>query len=85
MGMLGGWGDTGRQDCLGREEPAAEQHPGVAEDLGDVVTGCRRHRLAFGLGAAPRSVPPSCPPSQMWRQILSWATESTGGEMERGE
>lgn len=32
MGMMGGWDDTGRQDYLGRGEPTAEQHPGVAGD-----------------------------------------------------
>lgn len=83
MGMMGGWGDTGRQDCLGREEPVAELHPDVAGDWAGAVTGCHRYQLAFGLGAAPRSVPPSYPPSQMWRQTLSWVRGIIGVQMER--
>lgn len=65
MGMLGGWGGTGRRDCLGREEPIAALHPGAAGGLAGGVNGCHRHRLGVGLGAVPQFVPPSCPPSQM--------------------
>lgn len=85
MGMMGALGDIGRQDYLGTGEPTAEQHLGVAGDWADAVTGSRRHQLAFGLGAAPRSVPAPCPPSQMWTPILSWVRGLNGVEMRRQE
>lgn len=85
MEMLGGQGDTGRRDCLGREESIAEHYLGVAVDWADVVTDCHKHQLAFGLDGAPQCACPSCPPSQMLKLISSLVMELIGGGEESGK
>lgn len=84
MGMSGGLGDTGRQDCLGKEGPTAARRPRVAADWAGVAIGCRTLRLASGLGAASRSVRPSRRPSPTLRLTSSSVRGSTGGGKARG-
>lgn len=57
MGMLGAQGDTGKQECLGKGEPAAERSPGVVGGSAYVATGSHRLRLAVGLGEKLHSSP----------------------------
>lgn len=64
MGMSGALGDTGKRECLGKEEPAAEWSLGVVGGWAYVVTGSHRFRLAAGLGEELHSWPTLCPPFQ---------------------